>query len=49
MDAIHSHAPSSVILISLDKKPVLIRRAETLEDIEAPEILPDEYKLVEEE
>lgn len=37
----------AVVLINLNEKPVLIRRKETIEDVELPEILPDNYKLVE--
>ena len=37
----------NVVLITKDKKAVLIRKAETLEDVEAPEILPEKYALLE--
>ena len=39
----------AVVLISSKKEPILIRRVETLDDVEAPEILPKEYCLVEEQ
>lgn len=36
----------AVVLISSDKKTFVIRRAETIDDVEAPEILPDKYRMV---
>ena len=39
----------AIVLVSKDKNIHLIRRAETLEDIEALETLPEEYRLIEEE
>lgn len=41
------HLRPSVVLISADGKPFVIRRTETLQDVEAPEILPEKYRLLE--
>ncbi|NUM33639.1 MAG: diaminopimelate decarboxylase [Candidatus Brocadiae bacterium] len=43
------HMRPAVVLISSNKKPYLIRRKESLQDVEAAEILPDQYRLLEEE
>ncbi len=42
------HMRPAVVLISSDRKPHLIRRKETLQDVEAAEILPQQYSLLEE-
>jgi len=38
----------AVVIITEDKQVLKIRRAETIEDVETPEILPDRYALIEE-
>jgi len=38
----------AVVMISEDKQIIKIRRAETIEDVETPEILPERYALIEE-
>ena len=43
------HTRPAVVMISSARKPLLIRRKETLQDVEAAEVLPEQYRLLEEE
>jgi diaminopimelate decarboxylase len=35
----------AVVLVGQDKQAMLIRRAETIDDVKGPECLPDRYRL----